>query len=219
MQSYKFFDIHTHKSGFQNDVLAITSVRYGVEILSPDCEYYSVGVHPYDAKTLFESDFAIDLSDPKLVAIGEVGLDLRPSIFTNEQRKVFERQLQIANQANLPVIIHCVRAYEEVLRTLKRNNIEKAIFHGFESGAKNAHKIIGAGYSISFGVKLLTDNGLQGLFKVIYAEYSDRFFLETDDSEVEIEQVYKCASRICGVELTELCYKIDENVRGYFGKI
>ena len=90
---------------------------------SHDFIYYSQGIHPHDSKEAGESEFQkiiLRANDLKMVAIGEIGLDYHYDNSPRDvQRKIFERQLQIAVDTNLPVIIHTREADEDTITILK----------------------------------------------------------------------------------------------------
>lgn len=219
MQRYNYFDIHSHNSGTYDDVLTIQNVRQGVEMIDNSIGYYSIGVHPYDVEKVNVNDLKFDLNDKKLVAIGEIGLDLRPQYANKRQVNIFEKQVEIAVNKNLPIIIHCVKAFPETIKILDAFNATQVIFHGFNNSAKIAEKILSKNYAISLGAKLLQNRPLQELSKEVVQSNEKQIFFETDDTKADIREIYNVAAQIAKIELHKLQDIIKSNIGNYFGKI
>ena len=134
-----------------------------------------------------------------------------------EQLRVFKRHIEIANLANKPIIIHCVRAFQELttLKQISKNSIPW-IIHGFRGSAEIAKSLVAQGVYISFG-RLLTRRNYPGWSKVANALESvplNRLFLETDDTETpnsKIEEVYEVVAEIKGIPLSVLIDGIYSN--------
>jgi len=141
--------------------------------------FASVGYHPHDAKK-FDKNVILQLSEHrKVVAIGEIGLDFYRNLSPKDvQRKVFEEQIILANELNLPIIIHDRDAHEECLEILKRNNTQKVVFHCFSGDEIFAEKIIEKGWFISFTGTITYKNNKQE--NVVRMVPLDKFFVETD---------------------------------------
>lgn len=217
MQRYDYFNIHSHKDVAQSDVLTIFNTRFGVEKLHPNCQFYSIGIHPYDVNNQALNDVRLDINF-NCVAIGEIGLDYRPEYKFELQKEIFVKQLKMANNYKLPVIIHCVKAFYDLIKLLNENHIEKAIFHGFNNKFETAHKILSSGYTISFGDNLLKNSSLQQIFKHMVDQYQSSIFFETDESNVSIKDIYECGANIAGIELEQLKMIVKQNFENYFGK-
>lgn len=180
--------------------------------------YYSIGIHPIfidksnptkDLNTIKEH-----LNDPKCLAIGEIGLDKITAIDFKTQKELFIEQLQIAQEYQKPVIIHCVRAYQEILKIkneLKFN--EPFIFHGYNKNEQLAQQIINNNSTLSFGKNLLQNQNLQTIFANLSPE---NFFLENDDSQIPIEEIYHRAAEIRKISIEDLEIIISENFQRLF---
>ena len=175
---------------------AVHSFRAGIE--TPNTEYYSLGIHPYDVLNDSVSLEVIDFSayKGKIIAIGEIGLDFRFNTSIQTQISVFEKQLEFANTHSLPVVIHCVKAYPQILNTLKKYDCKRFMFHGFDSSLTNAQHIINAGGYISFGAKLLKCNLLQKVFKEVVATHPSRILLESDEEQDILPTLYHLGSKL-----------------------
>ena len=121
--------------------------------------YFASGIHPNNASDL-ESDWELkvqkDASHKKCKAIGEIGMDYYREYCPHEiQRKVFSMQLEIASDLNLPVIIHCRNAYEDLWPILsswiKTGHGRKAVLHAFDEDVEKAFAAVELGMMIGIG--------------------------------------------------------------------
>lgn len=117
----------------------------------------SVGIHPWNADKVDEAVWqrlAAMLDDPRVVAIGEIGLDRARGPQMDVQQDVFRRQLVMAEERGLPVVIHSVRA-TDLLLALRKALKPKVqwIFHGYRGNAAQARQLLDAGIDLSFGLK------------------------------------------------------------------
>ena len=180
---------------------------------------YSVGIHPWFINNvkLKEEMVAMKIASHKenVLAIGECGLDRLCETDFKLQEKVFTEQIIWANEIAKPLIIHSVRAHREVLHLLKEYNVTSPfIFHGFNNSYEQAKQILDAGGYLSFG-KALLNPGMEETFSKIPL---GSIFLETDDSDISIETVYRQASKIKNITAERLHLQIQENVIKVFKK-
>jgi TatD DNase family protein len=115
--------------------------------------YATVGVHPHDVARADNKTFD-DLSeiarDPKVVAYGEIGLDFFRNISPREKQiEMFSRQLELAVQLKLPVIIHDRDAHEQTLRMVKASSARRGVFHCFSGDYSMARQCIDLGFYVS----------------------------------------------------------------------
>ena len=180
--------------------------------------HYSIGIHPWyieAANWLQQMDTLRDwCHHPHVLAIGECGLDKVCTTSFSLQQQVFLAQLQIANEVGKPLIIHCVRAWEEVLHLLQQQqNRVPVIFHGFNKNIAIAQRIINKGYYLSFGKSLEK----MAIREVLAALPPDKIFLETDAAAVTIESIYKWAADAFSIEINSLLLQIQKNAATVFG--
>lgn len=212
----KFFNFHTHKFTNQSDVLELVN-QYPQEF-DPSIPFYSIGIHPwYIVEDRVKSDLEImesKLQEMNCLAVGECGLDKRIEIPMDLQQAVFEKQLLLAQKYNKPVVIHCVAAFQEVIAIKKRLNITvPMIIHGFSKNLQTAKQLMDNGLFISFGKYLLRNPELESVFKSVP---NDLFFLETDTTGENIDDVYALAAKYKGVNLEEIQKQIDSNFQAVF---
>lgn len=146
--------------------------------------YAAVGFHPHDAKML--DDKALEAlqemaKHPKVVAIGETGLDYYRDLSPRSvQKSVFEMQLQLAREMNLPVIIHNRDAHEDTLKILQRYKDKiHGVMHCFSGDQDFADKCLNLGLYISFAGPVTFPNA-RVLQEIAAKVPSDKFFIETD---------------------------------------
>ncbi|HAN66838.1 MAG TPA: hypothetical protein DCQ34_11660 [Chitinophagaceae bacterium] len=151
---------------------------------------------------------------PNVLAIGEAGLDKLCKTDWALQVDAFAAQLSWVHETRKPLIIHCVRAYDDILKMLKAYNIKTAcIFHGFNRNVSIAKQIIGHGYYLSFGSALQLNHVRESLRAVPL----NRIFLETDDAETPIAVVYQLAAETLGMSVDDVISQIRQNTTSVFG--
>jgi TatD DNase family protein len=147
--------------------------------------YAAIGIHPHDAKTATPetiTQLKNLAKNEKVVAIGETGLDFHyDNSPRDDQKSIFTQQLRIAAELNLPVIIHCRKAFDETVEILDRHgqDVEKVVFHCFSGSAEQAKILLPKGYYFSFTgvVTFKNANKTREAAKVVPL---DRLMLETD---------------------------------------
>ena len=143
----------------------------------------TVGVHPSETKNLTMSD--IDelremAKHPKVVAIGEIGLDYHyDDTDPKTQKKWFEIQLDLAKELDMPVVIHDRESKGECIAMLKQKDIQKGVVHCFSGSAETAKEILDMGLHISF-TGVLTFKNARRAVEALKVIPLDRLFVETD---------------------------------------
>ena len=150
--------------------------------------YAAVGIHPHDAKDVAAGTMA-ELKElarsEKVVAIGETGLDFHYDFSPRQdQRRVFEAQLEIARGLNLPVIIHCREAFDETIDILEqfidlKGRLNGVVFHCFSGSARQARIVLDHGFYISF-TGVVTFKNAEKIHEAAKIVPADRLMLETD---------------------------------------
>lgn len=169
----------------------------------------TLGIHPYDAEGVTtDSIFAIERTALEYDAIGEIGLDYSANINKEAQILLFKAQLEVARHLNKGVVIHCVKAFEEVMNILSRYNLPFVIFHGFIGSPEQALRAAARGYYLSFGHRTFRSPKSIEALKVTPANL---LFFETDDSTINIEQIYRQVSEVLGIPVPMLERVTNEN--------
>ncbi len=142
----------------------------------------TVGVHPHDASKAGPETFERLrelLAHPKVVGVGEIGLDYHYDFSRREvQREVFARQLEIARAAGKPIIIHTREAWEDTLRVLGPGP-QRGIFHCFSGGPEEAARALELGFHISFAGVVTFPKAVR-IQEAARIVPSDRLLVETD---------------------------------------
>ncbi len=147
-----------------------------------DYIYATVGLHPHDATDLDEkllSQLAEQCAHPKVVALGEIGLDYHYDFSPRDvQRSAFERQLELACALDIPVVIHSRKAAEDTYQLLERYR-PAGIIHCFSGSAEMAEAYVKLGFYIGFTGVVTFKNAKQPL-RAAAAVPLDRLLIETD---------------------------------------
>jgi len=235
-----YVDIHTHQASDNQSIIKIID-DFSERVLK------TWGIHPWEVtgaqycyfdwseaewrdllyKKAFDDGGFLD-SDPlhsvpleMTAAIGEVGLDKVHKDTFEKQIEVFAEMIRLSETYRKPMIIHCVRAYSEIIEFRKKTMASTVsaikmpwIIHGFSSSVETAQQLLRHGMYISLGEILYrNENKAVKLLKHIP---SDRLFLETDISGRDIRDVYIKASTLIGCEVVFLCRQIFDNFNKIF---
>lgn len=184
------FDFHTHN--YKNPAgEAIVNIPdhflFHPEDFIPCPNFlYSAGIHP-----MFNGNWELALQgleelikQPSVVALGECGLDKRSSISLQEQSHYLEIQMYWADKRHLPLIIHCVRAWQKLIQLHKAHpTVMERIIHAFRGKPELARQLFNEGFLLSFGPKF----NIESL--IIFPE--NLRLIETDNSKMTIKEVYQ----------------------------
>lgn len=190
-----YIDFHTHHVPTATDVIAVVDGRD------------TWGIHPWRADTICPVP---DLSDK--LAIGECGLDALRGPSMELQLQVFRQQIALSEANRKPLVIHCVKALDQLL-SLRRELHPKMpwMFHGFRGKPQQLHSLLAADFFISFGA--------------CHNEESlclcplERLIIETDDDEVHpIAEIYNNVADKKGVDVTFLVNSMAKNYRFFYQK-
>ena len=145
-----------------------------VKQISDDHEmiYYTQGIHPHDAKLATEIEFdkiATRSSEKKMVAVGEIGLDYHYDNSPRDiQKSVFEKQLQLSLDHNLPVVIHTREAEEDTMAILRNFPKIKGVVHSFTSSLELAEFVLGRNLFLGFNGIITFKNAVLKMSQIIF---------------------------------------------------
>ena len=157
---------------------------FGLSERYPDHCFPMLGLHPCDVKANFIAELdriSMEITQRKIYAIGEIGIDLHWDKSTlSIQQEAFRTQIEWAKTLDLPIVIHCREAFDEIFEILNELKDDKlrGIFHCFSGTLEQAHKVIGLGFYLGIGGVLTYKNS--GLDKVIQDVSLEHLVLETD---------------------------------------
>ena len=192
---HPFLDIHTHRISPAANVQAIYNAE-GESTGVPAHLWLSVGLHPW---FLTEANMDSQLRrleelvlQDTVKLIGECGFDRLRGPAIALQRTAFSQQVQLAMTHGKPLIIHCVRAFDELQAFGKHyaHHIPM-IVHGFNKSPEQAKQLIQQGFYLSFGRAILNESS--GAARTL-KQLDVPFFLETDAGEVPIQAIYEQAA-------------------------
>lgn len=168
-----------------------------------------VGIHPYNAEAMTtDMLLLVNQQVASYHAVGEIGLDFVCSTDRKLQEQFFRAQLEIAQHAGKGVVIHCVKAFECVMKILSEYTLRFVIFHGFIGSTIQAKRAISKGYFLSFGERTFRS---PKTIESLLITPTDRLFLETDDSTITIEEMYTRTAEILSIPEPILCGIINAN--------
>jgi TatD DNase family protein len=147
--------------------------------------------------------------NPRIVAIGETGIDRLKGPSFDVQIPLFKQHIELAEKLCKPLVIHCVKAWEELIhvyRELKPS--QPSIIHGYRGRPELTKRLINEGFLFSIGDHLNVDS--------LPLIPMDRLFCETDEGDMLIRDVYLQASQVLNMELEEFAEVITANVRRVF---
>ncbi len=215
-----YLNLHTHLPTHQHDWIEIENIHFNQEKSTQNGQWSS-GIHPWYIRADQINAAVAWLNEqatlPDTWAIGECGLDKVCDTSFDVQLAAFNQAVAVAKKQQKPLIIHCVRAYSEVLSVLKLANFPayRAVFHGFDKNWTTARMVLDAGYSLSFGKALFQGNSHAA--QVLENTPPDRFFLETDNAPIQIPEVYLKAAALRKINLDEIRLTVAQNWSLLFG--
>jgi len=197
--------------------------------------FATVGIHPHDAKACDEAAFTeIEklAREPKVVAIGEVGLDYYRNLSEPAaQREVFGRFLALAARAAKPLVVHCRNAESDTLQMLTpagTKGIPGIVVHCFSGSADFLSACLERGFCLSFTANI-TYKKAEGLRDLVRSVPLERIFLETDapylspegkrgrrNEPANVVEVAREISRVKGVDIATVCAETTKNARRFF---
>lgn len=219
----RFINIHGHRQANSIDEWVMMNLM--ARDFPPDDidnGYYSVGFHPYNVGKVNEHEtlqkVRLAVEHPRVLAIGEIGLDKAIEAPLEEQLRIFEKQVEIAESADLPVILHVVRSFNELLGFMNAQKpVVPMIIHGYNGSPQMAEELVKAGFLISFGEAITGEHSkiIEALQKVPV----EMMFLETDEGDMDIREIYQFAAELKGVSMDHLRKQIYENARTHLSRL
>jgi len=211
-----------------------TLSMYELEAQFPDNVFLMMGLHPSSVKENFEEELQhIEAQFEKrdFYAVGEIGIDLYwDKTLLKEQQIAFKRQIQLAKSKNLPIVIHCRDAFDEVFEVLESEKGEDliGIFHCFTGNKEQALKALSYNMKLGIGGVVTFKNG--GLDKFIAEIPIEHIVLETDapylapapyrgkrNESAHIQVIAEKIAALYGLDLEEIAAITTKNSKDIFG--
>ena len=201
-------DIHHHGSVSAE---AITSISADEEM--PDGEgYLSVGIHPWKHfNPAYFVKLAAMLCDPRVVALGEAGVDRLRGDDLDYQIKVFKVQMILSEQYRLPLVIHSVRSSDIIMGLRSKFKPTMPwIFHGFRGKPAAAEQLLKSGVRLSFGEKFNPST--------VVSVPDDKLLVETDMSAKPIDDIISEIANLRNQDVESVKKTVVNNALMLFGK-
>ena len=175
--------------------------------------HLSVGIHPW---YITEEDYALQqewirqmLHDSRVIALGEGGLDKLCATPMDLQERAFRWLIELSESRQLPLIIHCVKCAAELIRLKKEYKPHSPwIIHGFRGKPQQAKDYLRHGFYLSYGERYAEESLCQTPL--------DYLFVETDESTVDINSLYKQIAEHKKISLKTLADSVLENINHVF---
>lgn len=204
-----FLNIHTHRNAVPGEC-AVRSwhvpdfpMMSFTEKEAEDRTCFAFGWHPWYLDPRMDLSVAISrlavlLQGADACMIGECGLDRCCRTDLDLQISYFRAQVDLAERMEMPVVVHCVRSFDLILKIRKFSTYRQPwVIHGFRGKGILLEQLLRAGMYVSFGAHF-QENSLK-------ACPVDRFFLETDDDTVSVKSIYERAARLKGFSTEKMC--------------
>ncbi len=207
-----YINLHTHRKPRVDGEIAIRNGFLKSVDFSKVNYPVSLGLHPWH---VHKTDFAVALVQIEqyhnnIIAIGECGLDRAIQTPVDVQLNAFQKQIELAITYQLPVIVHCVKAYSDFAAIAKQYPQVSFVLHGFSGNAAILQMLL-AFENVFFSMGKYLFNPLSNASLIIKDVPLNRLFLETDTSRYYIDEVYIQAAQILQVEETVLKNQIFHN--------
>lgn len=207
-QNGDFIDIHVHGGTPSSGIFILESLMAHESKIPAAVAgvAFTYGIHPWflnesNYKQLIISVESL-ITHPDIIAIGEAGFDRLRGPSPELQRRAFEDQIIISEKIRKPVVVHCVRAWDELLAVHKKLKPEMSwLIHGYRGNVKLATQLISKGMYLSFWFDFVLRPGSGDLLRHLP---TDRIFLETDGANVDIKNIYDKVASDLDLSVDEL---------------
>ncbi len=216
-----YIDIHVHGGKPAPGIFILESLMAHEEKLPADHKgvAYTFGIHPWflnednHGKHILSVEQIVRL--PSIIAIGEAGFDRLKGPSAELQRQTFEEQVMISEEIKKPMIIHCVRGWDELLSVQKRFRPEMPwLVHGFRGNTVLANQLLSKGMFLSIWFEFALRPESAGLLRALPL---GRIFLETDGADVDIKDIYNKVAVDLDIAVDQLKQIIINNFNAFFG--
>jgi TatD DNase family protein len=213
-----YLNFHAHQQIPAEDEFVIQSkfLQEDLIINNNDKIFFTAGLHPWHANLLKEAEIKSKLDElvrsKSIIAIGETGIDKLKGLSLDLQTNVFKYHIEIADKYNLPLIIHSVKAHNEILKLRKETKSKVPwVIHHFNGSKQMAFDFIEHGFYLSVCHHIKSKSSkLSDYFCDLPIE---KIFLETDDFRMDIKILYEIAALKMGVSVNTLKKQLMNNLK------
>ena len=211
----KYINIHSHsENSSSTTIVNCFPDEIETSLANMPHQYYSVGLHPWHIKSDYKKELETIVSfasNSQVLAIGETGLDKLCDTPFELQQKVFIQQAKIAESVQKPLIIHCVKAYSEIIQLQKElNPTTPWILHGYRGNKQITQQLLSHNFCFSLG------KGVSILEESIKLIPLEKIFLETDDSDFPIDNTYTTIAQMLDIDVSLLVHALNINFEQVF---
>lgn len=215
-----YLNFHAHQQKPDDDEIVIQSLFLQDNFIAPAGNniFFTAGLHPWHADLLdlnqIEKKLEKFISGKKIIAIGETGLDKMKGVQWETQQQVFKKHIELSEKHHLPLVVHSVKAHNQVLK-LKKDSGAKSnwVIHNFTGSYQMAMDFIDHGCYLSVCHHLKNEKSRINQF--FYQLPKDKFFLETDDFDISIKDLYKIAAEKMMISINELKSQLVYNLQEF----
>jgi TatD DNase family protein len=198
-----YINLHTHRQSSSPEVKSVYNLMLH-EKRVPIQQLFSAGLHPWFADQA-PGDLLMLLSQlakqPNFFAYGETGLDKLCSVPFQLQQDIFKLHLEMANEKNKPVILHCVKAWDEMIEMAAGYPLPR-ILHGYNGSLALTKRLVEKGFYFSIG-RAVT-NPKSKLHHSLHAIPRNQLFCESDDATTSIQAIYEGVGAVFQLTSEEL---------------
>lgn len=219
-QAGDYIDIHVHDGKPSPGIFILESLMAHENNTPEKLEgvSYTYGIHPWFLNDENHQQLLLSVkktvSHPEVIAVGEAGFDRLRGPSAELQREVFEEQVLISEEIQKPLVIHCVRAWDELMGAKKKLKPAMPwLIHGFRGNAEFADQLLSKGMYLSIWYEFALRPESGNLLRSIPA---DRLFLETDGADVDIRSIYQKVAADRNQDVEDLKSDILNNYLAFF---
>lgn len=214
----QFLNFHAHQQLPAENEIVIQSLFLQDNLITPKSDkiFFTAGLHPWHADQLSEMEIINRLEcliqSKSILAVGETGLDKLKGTDFKTQLEVFKIHVHVAEAYKLPVIVHSVKAHNEILKLkLDLKSTVPWVIHHFNGSRQMAFDFINHGFYLSLSYHIRIENSRLSEY------FSDlplsKIFLETDDFEIDIKNLYETASLKFNISIADLKKQLIHNLK------
>lgn len=172
------------------------------ELAHAGSDSYALGIHPLftpragdEDLELLKQEIAAQRNDPRLIAVGEIGLDFFvPGLDAGHQQRIYRAQIQLAREFDLPVLLHVRKSSDQLLKQLRETPVCGGIAHAFNGSAQQAQMFIDMGFKLGFGGAVTFERAHR--LRALATELPlSALVLETDAPDIPPHWVYTTAEQ------------------------
>ena len=213
-----YIDFHTHRAIHHDrkDIIEIISMH---EVSKNNLDYHTLGYHPWWTHALIQTENIATLEShikntSTCLALGECGLDKMKGATSALQEAIFIQQIELANALNVPLIVHCVRQYDQLLKLRKKYSQNQWVVHGFRRNMHLAKSLLDHGILLSVSP---FDQMNESYIQMLQYLPLWSFFIETDsDHRWNIIQRYEIMAELKNLDIFVLKEQMYQNCSSLF---